>query len=143
MNAITSPVDTRSLFLSLIINFLIWYKCSPKLIGYLFCCLLVAIEFGIPFIVNSFYARHRKRFTNNQFHIWKRFFRPFEKSYIIMPVDLNCSIILPVQLVPYVIYPNQDTQDIGFNTEAICIPSVSQLEYFISGDPFIKHLQVK
>ena len=51
-----------------------------------------------------------------------------------MFVNLNSAFVLAVQFVPKIIHPDEDAQDVGFQIEAIRLPTFSQLINFIAAD---------
>ena len=93
----------------------------------------VFVELGEPFVVDRA-TLENEGLADDQLYLGQGFFRSFDQLVEVVLVGLGRSVILTVEPMPNIVYPNQDAEHIGLDFQAILVPSGGKLVYFVSGD---------
>jgi len=143
MYPVAGPVRSRGPFNSLIIHLLEWDEYGFELVGYLTGSFLVFIEFRIPSVINCFDTGNSKWLADYHLHLRQCLQGPLNESNIIPAVNLTCTVILSVKLVPDIIHADENAQHIRFYLETVLVPPFRKLEYLVSGDTLVVDFKVK
>src|SRR5882672_3288241 len=85
----------------------------------------IGIKLGKPFVTDGAAAEH-EWLADDEFHFRERFAGTFEQGAIIAFVDLHRSIVFAIEFMPEVVYSDENAQDVGFEVEAIRLPTLSK-----------------
>ena len=113
VNTISCPMIGRRIFDRFVEHRLEGYENGMMGLGYLFGGGPVFVELGEPFVVDRA-TFENEGLADDQLYLGQGFFRSFDQLVEVVLVGLGRSVILPVEPMPNIVYPDQDAKDVWF-----------------------------